>query len=256
MKIENYGVSPRCEWAMRRLVRHPWRCEGEIGRILLLPIPTSRDGEHITGTDRLLGLCLSGLMPGELVVGYGISERDEALILSQNARLLDVAKDEVFQTENARLTALGTLGHVLTTNARAPDGLKIGVVGHGRIGSALVRLLLMHGAAVTVYTSSEVSQIELGALGIPTVYMPRGSEIIPNTDALDLIINTAPTPLGKTFGTAVPRGQRVIELASGNNFEGVFGVERLMSIPDKMYPRSAGDAYFEAIIRYAEGVGV
>jgi hypothetical protein len=43
---------------------------------------------------------------------------------------------------------------------------------------------------------------------------------------------------------------RVIELASGENFPLISGVERLPSIPEKMYPDSAGYLYYKAITRF------
>ena len=55
---------------------------------------------------------------------------------------------------------------------------------------------------------------------------------------------------------ALPLGVRVIELASGENFKGVSGVERLPAIPERMYPESAAGAYADAVkrrIRHAEG---
>jgi hypothetical protein len=52
----------------------------------------------------------------------------------------------------------------------------------------------------------------------------------------------------------VPVGTCVIDVASGNNFEGVEGVVRLPSIPEKSYPKSAGRVYFHAIQRYMREV--
>ncbi|MBQ8688993.1 MAG: hypothetical protein IJ515_01355 [Clostridia bacterium] len=259
MKIENYGVGPRCAEVMRRLV--VWDTEGGIpegvGRIILLPIPTARDKIHITGTDRLVSEVLADVGEGDVVVGYGISADDTAYIAAVGAYCFDAAEDEVFLGENAEISALGALGYILTTSDKVPSDLTVGVIGYGRIGSALVRSLLFYGARVRVYTSKELTRVELGECAIDTVYMPRGEEIIPDIDFCDIIINTAPTPLAKSFPTGrVPDGVRVIELASGNNFSGVDGVEKQMSIPDKMYAKSAGRAYFQAIKRYIEGVFV
>ena len=257
MKIENYGIGPRCAEVMRRLV--VWDTEGNIpravGRIILLPIPTARDRVHITGTDRLVCEVLADVGEGDLVVGYGIAEDDAAYISAVGAYCFDAALDENFLEENARISALGAIGYILTTSDKVPSDLTVGIIGYGRIGKELVRSLLFYGASVRVYTSKKLTQMELGECAIDTVYMPRGEEIIPEPTSCDIIINTAPTPLGKTFPSGrIPDGLRVIELASGNNFSGVDGVEKQMSIPDKMYARSAGGAYFRAIKRYVEGV--
>ena len=42
----------------------------------------------------------------------------------------------------------------------------------------------------------------------------------------------------------------MIELASGENFKGIEGVERLPGIPDKSYGKSAGSTYFSRIMNY------
>ena len=72
---------------------------------------------------------------------------------------------------------------------------------------------------------------------------------------LDVLVNTAPSPLAECFaGGKIPRGLCVIEVASGNNFVGVEGVVKLPSIPERSYPKSAGRAYFHAIQRYMREV--
>ena len=81
------------------------------------------------------------------------------------------------------------------------------------------------------------------------------SAALEDLDELDVLINTAPTPLANCFeGRRIPRGLSVIELASGKNFDGVEGVIKLPSIPERSYPKTAGRAYFHAIQRYVREV--
>ena len=68
---------------------------------------------------------------------------------------------------------------------------------------------------------------------------------------VDILINTAPKDMSKSFPEGkVLKGVRVIELASGDNFHGVEGIEALPSLPGKMYPVSAGRAYAEATLKF------
>ena len=45
-------------------------------------------------------------------------------------------------------------------------------------------------------------------------------------------------------------GLRIIDLASGDNFTGIEGVEKYPSIPAKMFPESAGRVWGRTIERY------
>ena len=250
MKIEKYGESRRCELVSESLSRMDLRHAG-IERIILLPIPTSRDGIYLTGTDTLISDVLMKLECGDGVVGYGISDEDAEIIRASGGVLVDVSRDEIFLLENARLTAYGTLGYILTEIKRAPTELSFGVVGYGRIGKELTALLISLGASVVVYTSKNATRVALGACGIrtePYENVEKWQELA------DVLINTAPHSLTFAFRDGkVPCGKTVIELASGKNFEGILGVTGLPSLAERCYPNSAADAYLRAILR---GLGV
>ena len=158
--------------------------------------------------------------------------------------------DEEFLADNARLTAEGTLGYILTNSNKSPTDIKIGIVGYGRIGRYLVRMLLSMGASVRVYTSKNVTRVALGEYGVESEYMAEEADVIPSISGLDIIVNTAPKPLYKTFESGIPKGLSVIELASGDNFTGVGGVVRLPSLPDRLYPESSAELYFNGIKRH------
>ena len=104
MKIENYGVGHRCAAVLGHLLsfceRHP-----QLGaeRIVILPIPTSRDGVHISGTDRLVSEISAAVSARDAVCGYAIPKKDKEMMLSRGARVYDAAEDEDFLRENARL---------------------------------------------------------------------------------------------------------------------------------------------------------
>ena len=251
MKIENYGSGGRTRELMRRLVA----LEGESGappwveRVIILPIPTSRDGVHITDTDKLICEVLSDISPGDFVAGYAIPREDVEIIEAQGGICFDASRDGTFLGENARISALGALGTLLTSSGAAPEDLTVGIVGYGRIGAALAEMLMYHGGRVVVYTSNNATRLRLGEVGVPTLSYERGVGVLPDVGGLDVLINTAPTSLGATFPDGIPEGLTVLELASGDNFGGVEGVRRLPSIPDRMYPATAGRIYFEAVHR-------
>ena len=164
--------------------------------------------------------------------------------------VIDLCYDEDFQAENADLSALGTLGYILSSERRAPCDIRFGVVGYGRIGSRITRMLMFLGARVKVYTSRPGVCIALGECGVDSVCMSESDCQDYDFSGIQIVINTAPKDMSEAFsGGKLPDGMRLIELASGDNFDGVEGVERLPSIPEKMYPESAGGAYARAVKR-------
>lgn len=195
--------------------------------IHLCPIPTRAIPDGLTSEGAR----------GRLLVGYSLPKGCEQFA----ERCIDLEADEAFLEENARLTALGTVGYLLTHNARALSDLSVGVVGYGRIGKRLMRYLSFLGATLTVYSSRDVP-------------LPRGASLVrvswaepPSADAyagLDVLINTAPTPL--LLEKVRPE---VLDLASGTPIPADVPHTKLASLPARLYHESAGLACYRAIVR-------
>lgn len=214
-------------------------------RLLLLPIPTTRDGKTVYGTEcpieELLLLADSTLM----VAGYGIPVDAVHRLEHSGAMVYDASLDEDFLVENAKITAHGALGRILTETDRDISELTIGVIGYGRIGSALAELLMFLGSDVRIFTGSEEKIIALVSAG-------ANVNAIDDSDFsdLDILINTAPCRilLPDKEVELLRSGVRIVELASGKNFSSE-EVDVMASIPDKMYPVSSGRLYAKYILR-------
>lgn len=246
MSIETYGTGERLRVAAAELLPN------SLGRhLVLLPVPTTRDGIYVTGTEIPLSETLSGVGEGSFVVGYGMPDSYIADVLGRGAFALELSRDEDFLTENAYITAVGALGYILTTDNRTPSDAVYGIVGYGRIGSRLLRLLLFLGARAVVYTTRQKTQLELCECGTRSVCISDSTDGAFDFSGVDILINTSPRDMSKSFPKGrVPEGMRVIELASGKNFVGVEGVEPLPSLPGRMYPVSAGRAYAAAALKF------
>ncbi len=243
MNIETYGTGER----MRYVADLARGISAE--HLVLLPVPTTKDKKHITNTSLTLWQALTGVGKGSSVFGYGLPEEYKRGIEGLGGRAVDLALDEDFLKENAVITAIGAVGYLLTSTPVIPCGLRIGIVGYGRIGSELTRLLLLFGADVRVYTSRLSVCLELSSCGVDSVALLENDGGVYGFSDLDILINTAPKDMSSAFPEGKSGGMRIIELASGENFKGVEGVERLPALPDKMYPESAARAYIGAVRR-------
>lgn len=244
MEIITFGIGRRLMRAAT--VLSEFCSPSAFSRLVLLPIPTTKDGILVTGTD----LPLEGIIPdvtqGTLVAGYGIPDYISERINSLGAYVYDAAGDEDFLLENAEVTAHGALGHILSDYSEDISEIKIGIIGYGRIGSALLRLLLFMGAEVRVYTTKPGVAKALGEDGVMCEIITGGTDWTKN----ELIINTAPAKLiDEKMLDGELKNTRILDLASGKIFPDLPGITKLSSIPEKMYPETAGKIYARCVKR-------
>ena len=239
MEIRTIGGGRRLCEAERVLCSG--RCSGFDGRIILLPIPTSKDKKYITSTERTIASILPLILEGSLVVGYDIPKEISDRATLVGALLYDGGLDEEFLIRNAVLTARGAIGYLLTAFDRDISDMKIGIVGYGRIGSELLRLILTLSSNVRVYTTRRSVAIELGESGVEAEVVSEDSDF----SDLNLLINTAPAR--QISLSRLPEDVGVIDLASGINFDPSPRVIRLSSIPEAYYPITAGRLYAGAV---------
>lgn len=242
MIIQSYENSPRSDTCVEylRCAEIARRCE----RIILLPIPSTRDNKTILNTKVDIDRLIDEIGVGDLISGYalplGFIDRARAC----GALVTDLSLDEEFLTENAALTALATVGIFLGSTRCAPHDTKIGIVGYGRIGKRLTNLFLYLGASVRVFTSREGTRLDLCECGIATAESTGCADLT----GLDVLINTAPAPIFDA--SSIPGRLRIIDLASGDNFPKDVRVEKYPSVPAKMFPVSAGREWGRAIERF------
>ncbi len=221
------------------------RVLAEVGKadLVVLPYPATRDGVHITATH--IPFSALPLREGTVVVGGGIPchfHRDNILFF-------DLARDERFLWQNARLTAEGGLSAALHATERGLWGVRTAVLGYGRIGKQLARLLARMGAEVTVYARRAAALAEAES---------EGFAALPFTEPLSL---TAPLVFG-TFPASVPTDIRVTKGALCYDLGGglpssladgegeTVTVTVLRGVPGVFSPVGAAEVYFRALHPY------
>ena len=242
MIIHSYENSLRSD-ACTEYLRGSSICQ-TMDNIILLPIPTSRDKTTILNTKIYINDVIELICDKTLISAYGVDDEFISLARERGALVADLARDEEFLLENAYLTALAALGIYLGTTKAAPRDTSVGVVGYGRIGKRLTGLFLYLGARVRVFTSREDTRLELCENGVSASVSGRDYDL----SGLDILINTAPATIFEK--DKIPEDLRIIDLASGDNFIGIDGVEKYPSIPAKMFPTSAGRVWGRTLERY------
>ncbi len=247
MKLTVVGGGRRLEVCQDIVSESIGKCRFD--EIILLTIPSSRDRIHLTGTSIPLRSIIDNAEGNSLIVGYGLPAAFVTDALLEGLAVFDLCQDEVFLRENAEISAYGTVGNIMTRHKKAVSQMSIGIIGYGRIGKVLSRLLLFLGAQITVFTRREETRLELCGVGIDA----RPTDDIKSTYGLDIIINTAPAHLllSEDVADLCALGTEIIDIASADAVPDGEGVVRLLSIPDKMYPISAGKIYASAVLRAA-----
>lgn len=243
MEILSFGAGGRMEECARYL-RERCPTESDTERLIVLPIPTTKDKKLVTGTDLPLSEIPNLVKRGTLVAGYGIPDGIGDEICLRGGVLYDALYDEEFLEENAEMTAVGALVKIIGTEKTFPGGLRVGVVGFGRIGKRLVRHLLFLGARVRVYSGNRDTLQSLHSAGVEGC----GYGELHGVSELDVLINTAPAGLLRESDVRDAPRLRIVELASGNGLDGIPRVEKMPSLPSVMFPVSAGRAYAERIL--------
>ncbi len=245
MNIRTYGTDERLGFCREYLLEKKLTTVSEI---ILLPIPSTRDGVTVAGLGKTPIELLGGRIYSGVVAGYGIPKAFKEELAELGLSVADVSLDEQFVQDNASLTAVGAVGKILTESNAVPKNLSIGIIGYGRIGKRLLELLLFLGARVIIFTSKEGVRRELCAHGISALPYEALSKVSEGV-SLDILINTAPAPIISNEAIAAFEKTKLIELASGYNFPESASVTRLMQLPAKMYPRSAGRVLGNSILR-------
>ena len=230
---------------MRECVRLLESVVGSLsGRLILLPIPTTRDNIYINGTDLTLGSVVPLLTGESTLVGYNIPRYLINNAEEVGAVVYDAGRDERFLMENAIISARGAIGYLLTNFTRDIADMRIGIIGYGRIGRALLRYLICLGSSPILYTRRQEVAVELGSSGVDCRVI--GDEC--DLGGLDILINTSPT--SQISIDDLDPATKIIDLASGKPFPTSDRVTKLSSIPDAMYPLTAGRLYAEGILRF------
>lgn len=229
--------------------------EGDSGQIesadvILLPVPTTRDGQFINCpvTNRSLPLSLlSKAKPDALVLTAGYN--------AKAARQTDYLALDSYCLKNAVPTAEGAIASAINATPITLAESRILVIGCGRTGKILAdRLCGMH-ADVTVSARKAADFAYLEALGIKYIETSSASACAAD---YDIIFNTVDLPLfadnPECIGNAFlfdlsTKGCMDFEKARQHGLNAV----KLPALPAKTAPRTAGKIIARTVTEILKG---
>lgn len=200
---------------------------------------------------------LSALKRNSAIFAGMIAPDVEELLKNRGFRVFDYAKSEFFLNENAALTAEAAMTVYTGACGRGFKGCEILITGFGRIGKALARMLVAHGANVTV-SARKYEDI----MNIPE-YGCYPMETVAINGSFDVIFNTVPANIFTRDVLDRTETKTYVELASPpygieNNS---FWTEKTQVIlasglPGKVLPVSAGSIIKEAVCTTLKEIGI
>lgn len=181
------------------------------------------------------------------VIGGKVTQEALSLANSRDITIINIMEDERFQADNARLTAQGALSVILEHSLLSLEDMQVLVIGFGRTGAAVARVLDALDVSLDIASNSSVRQAYAFA-----------ERVIPSSNfdlsRYDVIINTVPKPLiSDTETMTIKSGAIYIDLASkpGINLEyaAYLGVDADIypALPAKYCPISAANAMYRFI---------
>lgn len=223
---------------------------------LMLPLPTSLDGIHLStpmlSLENTLRMDTLFSVASDKV--WLVGRLGEALRLraeQEKIRLIDYFDNEILQLKNAIPTAEGAIEIAMRELPVVLDGTKVAVIGYGRIGEVLASKLKALGTNVTVWARREEVCVRAKMMGhsAKQIVLNSQKESYFSFDRdTRVIFNTVPSRLlTREILETLDSNCLVIDLASapgGVDMEAAkeLGVHFIWAtaLPGKCAPESAG----------------
>ena len=174
------------------------------------------------------------------------------ILLDKNVNYIDLQKREEFTVLNTISTAEGTIQIAMEETQRTIHGSKILIMGFGRIGKVLAKMLDGIGAKVSCEARKNEDIAWIKAYGYEPIHL---NDVNDNLDQFDVIINTIPFQvLDEERLSLVKKDVVLIDIASNPG-----GIDRMaakkkdlkliwaLSLPGKVAPLTSAEFIKETI---------
>lgn len=224
--------------------------------IVLGPLPLSNNVEDVSAPFSKQIISVKELieeLDGKTLIAGAIKPEVYEMAKDKNIKLIDIVKREELAVLNAISTAEGAIQIAINETPQNIHGNNILVMGFGRIGKVLSKMLDGMGAKVACEARKTTDLAWIKAYGYEPINL---MELKENLHRFDVIINTIPfVVLDKEMLKEVKKGALIIDLASNPG-----GVDRkvvkefdinfnwALSLPGKVSPVTSAEFMKETLI--------
>ena len=234
-------------------------------QIVIGPLPCTNDNETLNTPFHKDKICINEVFKkmkkNQLFIAGRISEKITQMAKAYNVYTIDILEREEMAVLNSIPTAEGAIQIAMEELPITLNGSKTLILGYGRVGKVLARMLSGIGAEVYVEARKYSDLAWLKANGINSVYINDLNNYLCN---MDIIFNTVPSRLLDSDRLEmIGRDCLVIDLASkpgGVDFERAkaLGIKVIwaLSLPGKVAPVTAANYMKQTIYNIIEELGV
>lgn len=233
--------------------------------IIILPVPVTFDGASINSPyakePMPIDVFLNGVNPSAVVFGGQIQPNLQKAFEEYGIAYRDYLKREELSVKNAIPTAEGAIEIAMSETYITIHGSKCLVLGYGKIGKILSRMLSGIGAQTFVEARKYADLAMIEGHG----YEPLPLDLLKGRiGEFDIIFNTVPALiLDDELLAHVKKDTLIIDLASkpgGVDFEAAkaYGVKVIwaLSLPGKVAPVTSGAIIKDTIMNIIDELGV
>ena len=202
---------------------------------LLLPVPSFPAAENF------IDAALAGLSKDVVISGGNLDGR------LAGYKVVDFLKDPYYLADNAAITAECAIEIVKNQIGPSLANCPILVIGWGRIGKCLGRLLQKEGADVTIAARKDADLAMIHALGCRSIAI---ADAAPELKHFRVILNTVPVMVLPEM--EVQPDAVILELASKPGMSGA-NITDARGLPSKIAPAASGRLIARTFIRMSLG---
>lgn len=196
----------------------------------------------------------SAIKPNSIVFCLNTSKEVHDILISKGVSVRRFFEDEMLAMQNAYLTAEGALAYVILNTPVTIKKNNILVLGYGRLGKTMTKILKDIDA--NVYVGSDVFE-ERAQANVIADYVCEISSCKKHLSYFTAIINTIPAEvISKEDLVAINKECFILDLASwpgGLDHERAIGqgfnVMHALGVPGKTAPKSSGEYIRNSIMR-------
>ena len=183
--------------------------------IIISGVPFSNNMQEVNdpfSDKKILVQDLFKNIQGKTLIAGSISPNVESLAKQYNIKVIDLLKREELAVLNTISTAEGTIQIAMEETAKTIHGSNVLVMGFGRIGKILCKMLSGIGAKVYAEARKNEDIAWIKAYGYNAIYL---NELKETLGQYDIIINTIPSLiLNREYLSNVRQDTLIIDIAS------------------------------------------